>query len=448
MTETLKQRIHKAVINPRLQENYRRATASALVKNRIRFETPALFEDLRQQAHDIRAHVVDNLHEYIDQAEAAMKRNGMAVYRAATDEDARRIIHDILKERNIRDIVKAKSMLTEEIELNPYLEARDIFISETDLGEYIIQLAGEKPSHITAPAIHKSAAEIGALFEEKLGIPYTEDEHLLTEAARNTLRERFLEAGAGLSGGNFILADSGSLVLVENEGNIRLSVTLPRIHIAVVGMEKLLPDRDSLALMMELLSYSATGQKFPGYMNLIRRPEKGKEIHVILVDNGRSRLHEDAEMRVLLHCIRCGACLNSCPVYQHVGGHSYGWAYPGPIGALLTPLMRGRPEDDELPFMSTLCGQCSAACPVKIPLHHLLLRLRHRRKKNLLLWNAGMKLFKWGATSPTVYRGAMKIVRILQVLLPGEGLPLPVWSRTKYFPKFAKKTDPGRRADA
>ena len=415
--KSLKERIHEAVSNPQLQKNYHNATASALIKNKIRIETPEIFEDLRQQAHDIKAHVIENLEKYLKEAESKMLQNGMKVHWALDEKKANSTVFDILSSHGISMVVKAKSMLTEEIELNDYLINKGIEVNETDLGEYIIQLAGEKPSHITAPAIHKSAGEIAELFEEKLGIPYTEDEQVLTETARQILREKFLKARAGISGANFILSDSGSIVLVENEGNIRLSTVLPDVHIVLVGIEKLLPDAKSLALMMELLSYSATGQKFPGYESIISKVESGKEIHVIFVDNGRTKLWQDEEMRVLLQCIRCGACLNTCPVYQHVGGHSYGWTYPGPIGALLTPLMRNKPGDEKLPFMSSLCGHCTSACPVKIPLHELLLKLRHRSPKKNMAWNTGIKTFAIAATSPALYKNSMKIVRVLQKII-------------------------------
>jgi len=438
MNPELKKRILNAVSDPQLQKNYYHATASALKKNRIRQETPELFEDLRQQAHDVKARIVADLESYLQQAKYSLAANGMTVHEAADAAAANSLILSILREHGAASVVKAKSMLTEELELNDFLLREGLEVNETDLGEYIIQLAGEKPSHITAPAIHKSAAQIAALFQEKLGIDYTENEQILTETARQILREKFFEADAGISGANFILTDSGSICLVENEGNIRLTTVLPRLHIVVVGIEKLLPDARSLALMMELLSYSATGQKFPGYESLISRPDEGQSIHVVFVDNGRRKLLKDEEMRVLLHCIRCGACLNTCPVYQHVGGHSYGWTYPGPIGALLTPNMRGMDGDEDLPFMSTLCGHCTAACPVKIPLHQLLLTMRQRAEKKDPVWNIAMKGFATAATHPGLYNSAMKGLRILQRIIPGEGLPAYPWAPAKFFPKLKK----------
>lgn len=438
----LHQRIHNAVNNPQLQTNYYKATATAVAKNRLRREEPERLDQLRKEAEKIRRHTIDHLAFYLEKAEQALQHNGMYIHWAVTAQEAREIGTHILKQHNVKKVVKAKSMLTEELELNDWLALHKIQSLETDLGEFIIQVAGEKPSHITAPAIHKSVGEIAQLFHEKFGIEYTEDEHVLTEFARNALREHFLTAEAGISGANFLLADSGTICLVENEGNIRLSVTAPKLHIAFIGIEKVVPDQQSLAVLLELLGPSATGQDFPCYFSMIRKPEQGREIHVIFVDNRRTRIWQNDEFRPLLHCIRCGACMNSCPVYQHVGGHAYGWIYPGPIGALLTPLMRGHREDEYLPFMSTLCGMCTDVCPVKIPLHHLLLKMRQKisgppAKPFSLDW--AMKQFRNLMLKPRRYERLMKLARFFQHLIPGSSLPVPGLNRFRKIPKLSRQ---------
>ncbi|HDR05329.1 MAG TPA: lactate utilization protein [Candidatus Marinimicrobia bacterium] len=438
----LKAKIHETLKNESLQKNYYQATHSAVAKNRIRAQEPERWESLRQDAYQIRKKTIENLPIFLEKAEASLNARNIETHWAINAEEARQICYKLLQERGIRQVVKAKSMLTEELELNDFLEKVGIRALETDLGEFIIQEAGEKPSHITAPAIHKSASDIAHLFEEKFGLPYTEDERVLTEFARQKLRDDFLQTEAGISGANFLVTEDAALCLVENEGNIRLSVSIPPLHIAFVGIEKVVPDYASLAILLELLAPSATGQDFPGYFSMIRNVEPNKEIHVVFVDNGRSDLWQNQDFRELLHCIRCGACLNSCPVYQHVGGHSYGWTYPGPIGALLTPLMRNKPGDELLPFMSTLCGACTNACPVKIPLHHLLLKMRHQTKSRQAkppLFSAGIKAFTKTMLHPRFYSAVSRMARILLKLIPGENLPIPCMNKLRHFARPAKK---------
>jgi L-lactate dehydrogenase complex protein LldF len=439
----LKSKIHEALANKQLQQNYYKATNSAVAKNRIRSQEPERWQTLRELAFQIRKNTIDNLAFYLEKAEAALNKNQIKTHWAASASDANEICFQLLQKKGIKRVVKAKSMLTEELELNEYLQQRGIVAIETDLGEFIIQEAGEKPSHITAPAIHKSAADIARLFEDKFGLPYTEDEHILTEFARQKLRDDFLQAEAGISGANFLVAEDGAICLVENEGNIRLSVSAPPLHIALIGIEKVVPHHRSLAVLLELLAPSATGQDFPGYFSMIRNAEPNREIHVIFVDNGRSELWQNHDFRALLHCIRCGACMNNCPVYQHVGGHSYGWTYPGPIGALLTPLMRKAPGDELLPFMSTLCGACTDACPVKIPLHHLLLKMRHQSQSPQTkprLFSFAMKVFSKTMGHPNFYSFISRIAHLFLKLIPGQNIHLPGLNKYRHFPKPAKKT--------
>jgi L-lactate dehydrogenase complex protein LldF len=296
--------------------------------------------------------------------------------------EANQIVCRLARERDARKLVKSKSMVTEEIHLNDAVEAEGFEVIETDLGEYIIQLAGETPSHIIVPAIHKTKKQIAQLFTEKLGIEPTDDVDRLTSVARQVLRLRFAEADIGISGVNFGVAETGTILILENEGNIRLTTSVPKTHIAVMGIEKLVPRFADLDVFLKLLPRSGTGQQLTTYQSLItgtkRRPEDEgpDELHIILLDNGRSRMLAHPVTRQALACIRCGACLNACPVYQQIGGHAYGSVYPGPIGAVITPQLIGLGKAAQLPYASSLCGACRDVCPVKINIPELLLHLR------------------------------------------------------------------------
>jgi L-lactate dehydrogenase complex protein LldF len=342
------------------------------------------WEQLRQIASDIRLHTIENLDVYLTRLESAVLAAGGIVHWANTAEDARQIVLQIAKEHDVTLAVKAKSMATEEIELNHALEAAGIEALETDLGEYIIQLAGTGPSHIIVPAVHLKKEEIAALFSEKLGINAPPDPIELTRIARETLREKFLSAGMGISGANFLVAETGTLVMVTNEGNGRMCSTIPDVHVAVVGIDKVVPDWESLTVFLKLLARSATGQKLSTYTQFITGPRRGagefgpKEFHLILLDNGRSRVLKDPVGREVFKCIRCGACANVCPVYKNVGGFAYGWFISGPIGAIFAPQMLGTQVARELPYASTLCGACAEVCPVKIPIPSILRHLRRR----------------------------------------------------------------------
>jgi L-lactate dehydrogenase complex protein LldF len=342
------------------------------------------WEQLRQIASDIRLHTIENMDVYLTQLEEKVIAAGGHVHWAATAEEACRIVLQIAQEHNVKLAVKSKSMATEEIGLNHALEEADIEALETDLGEYIIQLAGTGPSHIIVPAVHLKKEEIAAIFSEKLDMNAPADPIELTRIARAVLREKFLNAGMGISGGNFLVAETGTLVMVTNEGNGRMCTTLPDLHVAVVGIDKIIPDWESLTVFLKLLARSATGQKLSTYTQFITGPrrEEGesgpREFHLVLLDNGRSNVLKDPVGREVFKCIRCGACANVCPVYKNVGGFAYGWFISGPIGAILSPQMLGTQAARELPYASTLCGACADVCPVKIPIPTILRHLRRR----------------------------------------------------------------------
>ncbi|HJS18582.1 MAG TPA: LutB/LldF family L-lactate oxidation iron-sulfur protein [Anaerolineales bacterium] len=342
------------------------------------------WEELRQIGSEIRLHTIENMDVYLAQLEEKVKTAGGHVHWAESAEDANRIVLQIAKAHNVKTVVKSKSMATEEIGLNRALEQAGIEAVETDLGEYIIQLAGTGPSHIIVPAVHLKKEEIAALFSEKLNIHAPTDALELARIAREVLREKFLNAEMGISGGNFLVAETGTLVLVTNEGNGRMCTTMPDLHVAVVGIDKVVPDWESLTVFLKLLARSATGQKLSTYTQFITGPRRQegefgpKEFHLVLLDNGRSDVLKDPVGREVFKCIRCGACANVCPVYKNVGGFAYGWFISGPIGAILSPQMLGTQTARELPFASTLCGACADVCPVKIPIPTILRHLRRR----------------------------------------------------------------------
>ncbi len=431
--------------NAALKATVSRATKTSLKKRAAVVEEIPEWESWRRAAHRVKSHVVEHLPFYLQRFEAAATARGSVVHYAADAAEARTIIIDIARRFGGTLAVKAKSMTTEEIGLVPALEAAGIETVETDLGEYIVQLAGEIPSHITAPALHKSREDIGRLFADRLEIPYTSDPEELTRIARRILREKFLRARVGMSGVNFAVADSGTLCVVENEGNARLSMSLPEVHIAVMGIEKLVPDTRSLTLLLSMLARSATGQRLSCYTSLITGPrteqeaDGPRELHIIVLDNGRTCMLADPRLRDALLCIRCGACMNVCPVYQQVGGHAYGSIYPGPIGSVLTPVLYGLEEGKTLPYASSLCGNCAEICPVHIDIHHMLLWHRHRVVATGLsprLERCAMRLFAWGMRSEKRYRfggGAARLFSSLFAQRKG-GVPVPGWSLSRDFP--------------
>ncbi|MCF7796650.1 MAG: lactate utilization protein [Lentisphaeria bacterium] len=360
-----------------LRKNLTKATHHTIEKRDALKAAAPDWNKWRDAAAASRRESLLHLDRYLAQFENQFTALGGEVVHATTIEDARSKILDIIKAENGRTVVKAKSMVTEELELATFLNAQDIETWETDLGEFIIQLAGEHPSHITAPAIHKNRQQIAQLLHEKMGVPYTEDPELLTGYARQFLRQKYLDADVGISGGNFIIAETGQVILVENEANIRLSTVLPRIHIAVTGVEKVVPSQQDYANLMRLLPASATGQKMAGYVSALTPGVSGgpERMIVILLDAGRRQMLA-SEKWEMLACIRCGACLNVCPIFNRGGGHAYGSVYPGPMGSILTPGLSEPGNAPDHAFASSLCGACVDICPVKIPLTKLLLQTR------------------------------------------------------------------------
>ncbi len=375
------------------------------------------FEALREKASSVRMEVLNNLPRYVERFTANATKAGAVVHRAFDAAAAREIITGILKDRGVRTVAKGKSMVSEEIQLNEHLEQKGIEIVETDLGEYIIQLEHETPSHIIVPAIHKNRQQIGRLFADRLGVEYSEDPQVLTKIARKVLRDKFLQADAGMSGANFAIAESGSLVIFTNEGNGRMVTTMPPIHIAILSIEKMLPSLRNLPTFIRLLPRSATGQAITSYVSIItgsRKPGEttgAKELHIVLLDNGRSEILA-GEFKEMLKCIRCGACMNVCPVYRAVGGHSYGWTYPGPMGIILTTLLTGLENSHPLVDASTLCGACNEVCPVKIPLVEFIIKQRaHRVTEGFspARISFGMRLFKAVVKSPALFSLAERL---------------------------------------
>ena len=386
-------------------------------------------DELRAAARAVRADVIDHWAEILGELADNVMAGGGHVCWAGDAAEATAYVVDVAGRIGARNVVKSKSMVTEEIDLNHALEERGCRVTETDLGEWIIQLAAEHPSHILVPAVHRDRHQIAEVFDRRAGRPDgPADPEVLTAFARGALRGRFLEADLGITGVNFAVAETGSLVLVTNEGNGRLVSAVPRVHIAVMGAERVLRTWDQLDLMLNLLARSGTGQPLSAYTSITTGPRREGEVdgpdelHLVIVDNGRSRM-AGTDMAEMLNCIRCGACLNVCPVYRQTGGHAYGWVYPGPMGAVLTPLLAARGPDDaraaEASSASTLCGACMEACPVEIPLQDLLLGLRRRKAANAsardrLVWQA------WAAAwrRPGPYRESNRLALRSRRLLP------------------------------
>ncbi len=385
---TVKSKIKAALQDRQLFKALQNASNLSSAKREQEISGLDDYEAARDRAREVRQRSIDYAPRLIEKFTTEFSALGGKVHLVKTAAEANRVIIDILKSHGAKKGVKSKSMVTEEIFLGRALEAAGIDAVETDLGEYIVQLAGETPSHITAPAMHKSRQSIGRLFTDKLGIKYTDDPGELTEVARKMLRERFLNAEFGISGANFLVAETGHIAIVENEGNVRLGLSIPPLYIAVTGIEKLLENIADLSPLVKMLARSATGQRFSGYFHLLKPGSIGEdgpeEMHVILLDNGRSRAMADPEMREMMLCVRCGACLNECPVYRTIGGHAYDSVYPGPMGSILSNLIgRNKMLHPELPDLSTLCGACRDVCPVRIDIPKLLLDLRARRDKPL-----------------------------------------------------------------
>ncbi|NND70077.1 MAG: lactate utilization protein [Rhodothermales bacterium] len=393
------------------------------------------WEELRQMASDIKDNVLANLDTYLIQLEKAALANGIEVHWAADAEEHNSIVADILAKNNARKVVKSKSMLTEECGLNPFLEEKGYEIFDTDLGERIVQLLDEPPSHIVMPAIHKKKSEIGSLFHEKMGTPAGEsDPQILTEAARQDLRKAFLSADAAITGVNFGIAETGGFVVCTNEGNADLGMHLAPLHIACMGIEKIIPRAADLSVFMRLLARSATGQPVTIYSSHIHAPRPGARIHLILVDNGRSEHLAREKFRSGLKCIRCGACMNTCPVYRRSGGHSYHATLPGPIGAILNPGFDLKGYGD-LPFASTLCGSCNDVCPVKIDIHEQLFHWRQVVKEGQA--PLGVKAVAATMKRPRLFKLLGSIGKRLARIAPG---PARKWLESRDLPPVPRKS--------
>jgi len=448
--------------DPQARATFRNATDNMVLGRQVSLKGKEdMWESLRDVGHEIRSRAMGKLPDLLVQLEETCTANGVKVHWAERTDEARGIVHQIMKSHGATRCVKSKSMLSEEIGLTPFLEERGIEAVETDLGEYIIQLAGEMPSHIVAPAIHKNRKDIAALLNEKLKIEkYSEDAQELTSIARNVLRKKFQTAQVGISGVNFAVAETGTICLVENEGNIRYCTTVPPVHIAIMGIEKVVEKLDDIPPLLDILARSCTGQRISTYFSMLTGPRRKGEkdgptdMHLIIVDNNRSRIFQDEQLRKSLMCIRCSACLNHCPVYSRVGGHAYSSVYPGPIGIIISPLLRGMEETGALPGASSLCGICSEVCPVRIPLTEIILRIRKEgvtREMESPVKGAGVnrtfvesigwRFWSSVTSSLGLYRLGGRLIRILAAILP-IGVPPPAnrWTKGRTLPKFASKS--------
>jgi len=402
--------------------------ASAVAQDRL-----PDYQNLRDHANRIKKHTIEHLDYYLEQLESNVVAHGGQVVFCRTGDEVADFVLSLAKERGASLIVKSKSMTTEEVHFNEAIERHHIETVETDLGEYILQLAHQRPYHIVAPALHLTRYDVGELFSKTLGVPNETVPENQTKIARAALREKFLHADIGVTGANFLVADSGAVVLVENEGNARLTTSAPKIHIAVAGIEKLIPRAQDLAVFLNLLGRSATGQPLTVYTSFLSGPRREGEIdgpdefYLVLLDNGRTKLLRDPEKRQSLYCIRCGACLNHCPVYRKIGGHNYPWVYSGPIGAIITPQFHGITRDAWLPFASSLCGACAEVCPVKIEIPKLLLKLRSevtsaKQREGLGgLERLGFRAWAWLMTHPRIYRSLASLGSKLSPSLPKIG---------------------------
>jgi L-lactate dehydrogenase complex protein LldF len=449
-------RVEDALANKDLAAVIRRTTTRSLDARTAALANLAGADDWRDRARAIRADTLAHLDRYLEQFIAAVEARGGHVHYAQRAQDATDYVCRLAQARGVKVAVKSKSMISEEIELNHHLEAAGIKVVETDLGEFVVQVANDRPSHIVAPIIHKSREDVAQLFREKLSATDTDvsDVSAMTQFARRLLRGAFLRADIGISGVNFGVADTGSLCICTNEGNGRLTTTVPRVHVAMMGIERLVPNAAALGVMLQVLARSSTGQTLTVYTNILsgpRRPGEADgpdELHVVLLDNGRTGIL-GGELAEILYCIRCGACLNTCPVYQQIGGHAYGSVYPGPVGAVLTPGLLGLRAFHELPEASTLCGACREVCPVRIDIPRLLLQLRAQAVAGGFspVWiTPGIKVLRWIGTRPWMFRRAGRMASRAGSLLATGGwigrLPghLSAWTRSRDFPAPARRS--------
>src|SRR5215472_2851027 len=437
-----------------LQAALVRLTETLMAGNRRGYAALADSSALRDHAKRVKEHTLAHLDRYLEQLEASVVKLGGKVHWATDADEARRIIVDIAKQAGCTRAVKSKSMTTEEVHLNPALEAAGIEVTETDFGEFIIQLAGERPSHLVAPAVHHTRESVARILSAHSGEKLSDEPYALAQAGRRLLREKFARADMGISGANFAVAETGTIVLVSNEGNARLTTTCPRVHVALMGIEKVLPRWIDLPVFLKLLARAATGQTLSVYTSLLTGPRRPgdadgpDEFHLVLLDNGRSRVLA-TPFRESLQCIRCGACLNACPVYRRVGGHAYGGVYAGPIGSILTPLYDSVADNPHLPHVSSLCGACQAACPVKINIPHMLIGLRElqTQESTKSRWEEiAYHLSAAVLRRPWLYRFALRCARLVLRPLARDGWlrhlsgPGAAWTAARDFPAPAARS--------
>lgn len=451
--------VERDLANDELRGNFKGAMSYLMEKRKGAFSDQDELETLREQCKLIKQRCLAKLPHLLEQLESKLLENGIQVHWAETINDANEIIAQLIQSKNGKKVVKGKSMVSEETALNDYLEERDIEILEADMGEYIVQLAKEHPSHIIIPAIHKNKEQVADLFAEKIpGFARTNDVDKLINEGRRVLRDKFKQADVGITGVNFAVAETGTLCLVENEGNGQMCSAVPDMHIAITGIEKVVELLEDVPPLLSLLTRSATGQIISTYFNMITSPRQKdekdgpEEVHLVLLDNGRSQAFADEELRQTLQCIRCGACMNHCPVYTRIGGHAYGTVYPGPIGKIISPHMLGLKATKDLPTASSLCGACGEVCPVKIPIPKLLVRLRKESVKatsstaeimkgegagrnsiEAIIWKVWALMHKHKA----IYRPSMWFATRLRWAMPKK---IGVWTHVRTAPKIAPKT--------
>jgi len=449
-----------ALDNKQLRRNFKKAMGGLIEKRQEVFQDGEEWKKLRDLGHSIRANALTKLDDLLEELEENCIKNGIQVHWSESTEGACQKVLEIAKCHKVRNVIKGKSMVSEEMELNNFLQMHGIETLESDLGEYIIQLAHELPSHIIMPAIHKNKEQISKMFFEKVHPEVlAKSAEEMTQIAREVLREKFFEADMGVSGVNFAVAQTGTICLVENEGNGRFCTTLPPVHVALMGIEKVVEKLVDVPPLLSLLTRSATGQEITTYFNMITSPRKldekdgPKEVHLILLDNGRSNIYGDQLLSETLQCIRCGACMNHCPVYSRIGGHAYNSTYPGPIGKILTPQIKGLHEAGYLVDASSLCGACVEVCPVKIPITDILLRLRRDKLENKgeikkakftnlkilnesVIWKIWAKIF----TNPSMFELIIFFLLKIGNYLPSWFPIIRIWTIARLKPDFPKKS--------
>jgi L-lactate dehydrogenase complex protein LldF len=448
--QDFRQRVANALEEPDRILSIDNAVEAAAKKRRRAFEALPNDEEIRDKAREIRAHTIANLDQYLVEFEERATANGFKIHWARNAREARQHVIRIVSDNQAKSVVKSKSMLSEEIGLNEALEEARVDVVETDLGEYIAQLADDRPSHIITPIIHLNRQDVAGIFREKLGASGSDDISYLNTVARDALQDKFLNADVGITGCNFGVAEAGALCLVENEGNVRMVSSVPDVHIALMGIERLVPSFQELSVMLQLLARSATGQKLTAYTTIIHgarctgEPSGPRESHVVLIDNGRTRALA-GDLAEILYCIRCGACLNICPVYRAIGGHAYGSTYSGPVGAVISPILGGTPTFPDLPHASTLCGACEEVCPVRIQLPTLLLRLRRNTVQEgqspawmKIVMSAYAAVTRSAQAMNLAEKAASLICHLLGADWYGGQLPGPLrsWTTSREFPLF------------